>query len=108
MESLTIKALDFLAERNVLNEYLNQVEYVSYLMEFMDTHGEEAIQKLAGFYIYAIEHLDQVKQDRAIVGTFAHDLGGRNDKFMLPRSDNYLKYWLEEMEANDALRDMGY
>lgn len=96
MTNETEKALDFLCERNVLSDYLSQEQYFFKLLDFIEYQGGEALQKLAGFYLYCVANIDDAeKQERIVRTTFAHDLGGAKDKLMCPRSDNYLKYWIE-------------
>jgi hypothetical protein len=87
-ETTTEKAFDFLCKRNPLD--VNQITYVLLLMEFQDYKGDEAIEALAGFYLYAIEN----KLPRhEIAGTFAHDLSGRKDEWCEPRSSDYRQFW---------------
>lgn len=82
-------ALSFLCKRNAFD--IDHPQYVHILMEFLDVKGENALQALAGFYCYAIDNLKGEKCTAAIKETFAHDLNGRNDKYELPRSDEYLE-----------------
>lgn len=93
----TEAALSFLAKRNVLSDYLHQNQYVFALREFRKKKGDEALQALAGFYLWVINHYrdNETEQTQALVSTFSHDLRGRNNEHMLPRSDNYLKFWTE-------------
>lgn len=58
-----------------------------YLTEYTSTHGETAVQALYDFINYAEKN--NVKKE-IIMATIVHDLGGRNDKLMSPRSISYL------------------
>lgn len=71
-------------------------DYILLLMEFEDIHGPEAIEGLAGAYIYAIDNKEGEEATRMINSVFAHDIGGRKSKMMLPRSSEYVKVWREE------------
>jgi hypothetical protein len=103
MKEETQKALHFLTGFNPLEKLdVPKQEYTKMLIEFMELKGEEALQALAGFYLYALDNIKDY--NKAIVSTFAHDLGGRNDEWMLPRSDNYLKYWEEELSLGKATK----
>lgn len=82
------QAFDFLCDRNVLK--IDQVIYVGMLMEFQEIHGDEAIIALAGFYTWCISH----NQEDNIQPTFAHDLHGRNEEFMSPRSSSYAEFFI--------------
>jgi len=79
-------ALEFLAQRNPFD--VSQAEWVIMLMDFTDIHGEDALIALAGFYIYAIKEMGE-KSTHAIKSTFMHDVMGRKDRFMCPRSSAY-------------------
>ncbi len=108
MTAETDKALDFLAERNVLSKYMGQATYVMHLIAFIDNKGEEALQALAGFYIYCIDHItDETKQSSALITTFAHDLLGSNIPTMLPRSSEYKEFWDKELrrEIEEDIKD---
>ena len=100
-------ALAFLSKRNVLSDYWGQNQYVASLNQFAILKGQEALQALAGFYLYCVDTFsdDEKKQSQMISSTFAHDLGQMNDEWMLPRSSNYLKYWKKEFA--DGLQSAG-
>lgn len=111
METTTIQkntveaALDFLCSRNIFSDSLTQMDWVCLLMDFQQKKGDDALKALAGFYLWVIKNTGvdcriqtEEEQTRALKSTFAHDLNGRNDEGMLPRSDNYLKFWNEEVE----------
>jgi len=94
MNKETTEAFEFLKEKNVLAEYMNKEKYVNMLVDFVHYQSGEALQKLAGFYLYAVANIyPATKQEFMIRSTFAHDLGQAKVGFMLPRSDNYLEYW---------------
>lgn len=96
MEKQTQAAFDFLCSRNPLD--IEQSTYVFLLMDFIAIQGEAALQGLAGFYIWTIENIEGEDQEGLIASTFAHDLGGMREKFMLPRSDDYKQFWEDEFK----------
>lgn len=100
MKNTTQKAFDFLAKRNPFD--LPQAEYIFQLMEFQNQKGDDAIEALAGLYLYAIDNKGK-ESSRMIETTFAHDLSGRNDKWCEPRSTHYREFWLKEL-GEDTLR----
>jgi hypothetical protein len=52
-------------------------------------HGMDSLVDLYGFMKFAEQNeLDA----HAVKSTFAHDIGGRNDELMLPRSHGYKQY----------------
>lgn len=93
----TEHAITFICKRNPLDE-IDQHDFVFMLMEFQDIHGDEAVQGLAGFYCYAIDKIGGRKGSEAIQETFRHDLYGRKEKGMLPRSADYIGFWRKELE----------
>lgn len=96
MENTSVKAaFEFICQRMPSNFDIHQSDYVAMLMEFQAKKGDEYIEGLAGFYLYAIRKLGK-KQSDAIYETFAHDLNGRNDKWCEPRCANYVNVWREE------------
>jgi len=88
-------ALNFLAKRNPFDN-LRQSQYVALLMEYQEKKGDDAIIALAGFYVFAVTKLPPEKRREAILTTFSHDLNGRDDKWMLPRSTNYKDVFMDE------------
>lgn len=76
-----------------------KAQWVDILMDFQEKKGDEAIEALAGAYIYAVDNLMGEKQSNAIDEFFNHDLGERNDEFSLPRSSSYREFWLKQCEA---------
>lgn len=88
-------ALHFLAARNPFDN-VHQSQYAAMLMNLQDKKGDEAIEALAGFYVYAIDKIGGSEGSHAIETTFAHDLAEANDEFSLPRSSSYTKFWQEE------------
>ena len=56
------------------------------VMDFEDIHGKQAVVDLYGFLVYA-EESDVL--EHVVNGTLAHDIGGRNDQFLTPRSADY-------------------
>lgn len=98
MQDSVKNAFAFLCQRNPID--LDHSRYVSLLMDFQDAKGDEAIEGLAGFYLYAIRNMGE-KSSRAIESTFNHDLSERNDKFCLPRSNGYVQIWRQENEKYD-------
>lgn len=101
MKKETKIALQFLSKRSeVMSEYWSHVEYYDKLQSYILNKGEEALQALAGFYLYAIDKIeDAEKRSRMLTSTFAHDLGQQTDEWMLPRSSGYLDYFKEEIET---------
>lgn len=102
----TEMALSFLCKRRpsegpYSEENMPQYQWVDVLMDFLDKKGEKALQALAGFYLWIVTNKQGESGTRAIVTTFSHDLGGRNDEFQEPRSSGpgYLEVWLEEVKA---------
>ncbi len=94
-------ALSFLCKRKPSAgrfDEMSQTEYALMVMDFLEAKGEEALQALAGFYCYMIDNKKGDECTNGIVETFNHDLGERNDKWSLPRSSTYLKFWKEEVE----------
>lgn len=97
----TEKAFEFLVDRNPLDDRtdrITQVQYVTLLATFHHTHGDEAIEGLAGFFCYAIDNMSEEEQTRAIRNVFAHDLSGAEDKLMCPRSLGYAEVWHKEFD----------
>lgn len=88
-------AFDYLAKRNPFDN-ISQSEYIFQLMEYQDKKGDDAIIALAGFYLFVITELTIEKRTHAILSTFSHDLNGRNDKYMLPRSSSYKDVFMNE------------
>lgn len=99
MNQQTKSALKFLTARNVLSDHWDQHQYTFALMDFLAIHGDDSLQALAGFYVWCINNLahDQEKQRHAIRSTFAHDLGGRRETCISPRSSDYLQYWQNQI-----------
>jgi hypothetical protein len=93
----TDKALFFLAGRNPFRDKMEQSQYAMMLMEYIDHKGEDALQALAGFYIWCIANKKGKEFEYAVRGTFAHDLGEMSETTMLPRSTDYKQFWDEEM-----------
>lgn len=90
-------ALSFLSQRNpFIGETLEipQWKYLVMLMEFEEYKGTRALEALAGFYLYCVDKKRGDERSRLILSCFAHDLGGRNDKWMEPRSSSYHEFWL--------------
>lgn len=57
--------------------------------DYEDVQGPDALVAMAGFIRYAQSHeldADDIKL------TLVHDLAGRNDKMMLPRTSDYGQY----------------
>jgi hypothetical protein len=86
------------SEGRYSDSVMPQVNYVLVLMEFLDNKGEKALQGLAGFYCWMLNHKKAAEFDAGIIETFNHDLGERHDEWSLPRSSSYDKIWEEEME----------
>lgn len=89
-------AMNFLCKRNPFDD-MPQYDYIFLLMDFQDNKGDEALQALAGFYCYAIDNIGGMKGSEAIETTFAHDLGGAKDKFLMPKSSDYKQFWEKEL-----------
>lgn len=64
------------------------------LIEFANQHGDEAVVSMYGFLRYVATHKgdDRNKDEGMIKATIGHDLNGRNDKHMLPRTNSYYKF----------------
>jgi hypothetical protein len=62
------------------------------LIEFMMEKGEDSVIALYGFIRYAQTKMKGQDISDAIVSTVFHDVGGRYDKHMLPRSSSYTEY----------------
>ena len=93
----TEAAFQFLAERMPSEWDIEHSQYIHILMQFQDTHGDAAVEGLAGFYLHAIRKFKgDESSSNAIASTFAHDLNGRMDQHMLPRSNSYIDVWKEE------------
>lgn len=92
----TDRAFTFLSERMPLDFNLERIDWVVLLMDFQEKKGDEALEALAGAYVWAIDNLTGGKQSSTIKNFFAHDLNGRNDEHCLPRSSSYGKFWIEE------------
>ena len=62
-------ALAFLSKRNVLSDYWGQNQYVASLNQFAILKGQEALQALAGFYLYCVDTFsdDEKKQSQMIL-----------------------------------------
>lgn len=88
-------AIRFLSRRNPF-DHIDQIAYAYMLMEFQDKKGDEAIEALAGAYIWAIDHYTGGKQSEMILEVFGHDLGERNNEWTLPRSSSYKQFWDKE------------
>lgn len=92
----TEEAFFFLAPKNPLLAYWPDSKYIEQLTSYKKNKGAEALQSLAGFYVWTVGNLPKEEQERALTSTFAHDLGQQNDKWMHPRSSSYLKFWKEQ------------
>lgn len=90
-------AMNFLCKRNPFDE-IEQRHYVFMLMDFEDKKGGEALEGLAGSYLFAIRNFKGDKQHAAILETFTHDLGERHIPTSLPRSDGYKEIWRDEIK----------
>lgn len=89
-------AMNFLCKRNPLD--IEHSNYVFLLMDFMIKKGEDAIEGLAGAYLFAIRKYKGNKQNDVILEVFNHDLGERNIPTSLPRSDGYKEIWRDEIK----------
>lgn len=81
--------------RQVLDEVLElfpefrRISAIFMLDDMEETHGESSIIAMSGFLNYARTHsLDT----RDIKSTLAHDFNGRKDKYMLPRTSEYVRF----------------
>jgi len=90
-------ALNFLCKRMPYEMDMPHEQYVYLLMDFQDKKGDNAIEGLAGFYLFAIRNIGGEKGNNAIHETFVHDLGGRNETSCLPKSDGYIQIWRDEV-----------
>lgn len=57
--------------------------------DYEDYQGVDSLVAMAGFLQYA---KDNAIDKSTITITLAHDLGGRKDKLMLPRTSDYSQY----------------
>lgn len=102
MKPGTDSALSFILDRiqSVFDNDYRRGDYLGILMEYFDIFGDDGIQALAGFYLYAIRNLDHEGEPsectRAIMQTWGHDLKDRHERCMSPRSSDYLSVWQEE------------
>lgn len=69
------------------------------LDEYEETHGQAYIVAMAGFLNYAQVEKMGVFDVKA---TLAHDLNGRKDKLMLPRTSDYAQYANPSLTINYA------
>ena len=91
MDTKTKKAIELLNDANPLR--VKQPNWFFALTDFYDTHGKDGIFGLAGFLVWASEYLKEPERQDAITECFNHDISGRNDETMLPRSDDYKQYY---------------
>jgi hypothetical protein len=84
--------MDYILEQQEKTGWLDQLQRIDIIFildEMAEGHGDNSILAMAGFIQWALnEDLDT----RAIHSTLAHDLNGRKDKYMLPRTSDYLQY----------------
>lgn len=100
MKKETSAAMLFLSKRDPLPKWSKQ-QYLEALDEFLLHKGDKALCALAGFYLYIVgKFANPDKEASALSEVFSHDLHKASDKFMLPRSSNYLKYWEEEFNKS--------
>jgi len=66
------------------------IEHPEYLDEYASTFGEIGIMDMAGFLAYAATRNVSSVQ---VIHAITHDLMGRNDPVMLPRTHNYFIYF---------------
>ena len=91
------KDIHFLADRTVYALGITREKAFFLVTRFLTEKGENALKALKGFYLYAVENN---LEESAISSTLAHDLGGATDKWMLPRSDDYIKFYKSEEELS--------
>jgi hypothetical protein len=59
------------------------------LMTMIITHGKDAVNDMFGWYLWAQEN---TKQDiEQIMVSIFHDIGGRADETMAPRTEGYME-----------------
>ncbi len=68
---------------------VSQTGAIFLLSEYEETHGPDALVAMAGFLAYAQDHS---LEDADIKLTLVHDLAGRKDSMMLPRTSDYTQY----------------
>lgn len=88
-------AMKFLCKRNPFDE-IEHTHWVFMLLEFQEKKGDEALEALAGAYIWAIDNKKGDEQHACIMEVFVHDIGERHDEFSLPRSSSYKPIWDKE------------
>ncbi len=93
----TSLALNFLCRRNPFDDTPHN-DFVFSLMNYQDKKGDEAVEALAGFYLYAIRNIGGQKGSEAIATTFAHDINGANDYLLEPKSISYRDIWTKECD----------
>ena len=71
------------------------------LADFQDIHGQSAVADMKAFLDYA-DHPETDLSVNQIKMTIAHDLGGRHDKLMLPRTDGYTKHLNQLIEQTNG------
>lgn len=101
----TEHALTLLCKRNPFdNDKVGQASYVMLLLDYIENQGETALQALAGFYCWAIDNKG-AEATPVILETFRHDLFSQEEKFMLPRSTDYLEFWIKELETRQHFQE---
>lgn len=86
--SITL-AYDRLSAFIARNTDLNPTDIRFILNEYETSKGKDALLALFGYYLYSRTNGHTDKQRMA---TIIHDLNGRNDEWMEPRTANYLKF----------------
>lgn len=63
------------------------------VIEFMNEQGDNAVVALFGFIRYIqLSGKSEEEKTRSLKETISHDINGRNDKTMLPRSSAYTEF----------------
>lgn len=89
-------AFNFLASRMPSNFCYDPMKWEATLKRYWKEVGDEAMEGLAGFYLYAIRKIKGEKGTQAIKETFAHDLQASNDPQRQPKSISYASMWRNE------------
>ncbi len=70
----------------------NRIMLMSILLTYIDNKGDNAVADLYGFFMYCrdVEH-----EDGFIWENIMHDINGRDDRFMSPRTSGYAAEFFE-------------
>lgn len=86
--------LVYLSKNNPFDDIEHQ-DYIMLLIDMARFKGEDSLEALAGFHIWAQTNICEDRRKHAIKSTFAHDLNERKNKTTLPRSSEYRFVWCD-------------